>query len=109
MLLIDFSQVMFSNLMANIGPHAQNNIFNEDMLRHMILNSLRSYRQKFCHEYGELIIVCDSHNYWRSTFKEFFSICLIKRKKSLSPIVMRNTNNNKFAIFMTKFLTIRTK
>jgi 5'-3' exonuclease len=64
--------------MANIGPHAQNNIFNEDMLRHMILNSLRSYRQKFCHEYGEFIIACDGHNYWR---KEFFPFYKANRKK----------------------------
>jgi 5'-3' exonuclease len=44
----------------------------------MILNSLRSYRQKFCHEYGEFIIACDGHNYWR---KEFFPFYKANRKK----------------------------
>ena len=77
MLLLDFSQCMFSNLMANIKPYGQGDVFNEDMLRHMILNSLRSYRQKFPN-YGELIIVCDSRNYWR---KQIFPFYKASRKK----------------------------
>ena len=77
MILIDFSGIMFSSLMANIKPYSQGDVFDEDMLRHMILNSLRSYRQKF-HNYGEFIIVCDSHNYWR---KQLFTFYKANRKK----------------------------
>jgi len=77
MIIVDFSQCMFSNLMANIRP---NEIFDEGMLRHMVLNSLRSYRQKFCYEYGELVIACDSHNYWR---KNLFPFYKANRKKLL--------------------------
>jgi 5'-3' exonuclease len=80
MIIVDFSQVMFSNLMANIRPYSHNEVFDENMLRHMILNSLQSYRQKFVHEYGELVIACDSHNYWR---KSFFPHYKANRKKLL--------------------------
>jgi hypothetical protein len=37
----------------------------ENMLRHMILNTLRSNRMKFKDEFGELVICCDDKNYWR--------------------------------------------
>ena len=40
----------------------------EDMVRHMILNSLRMYRMKFCDEYGELVLCYDSKHYWRRDY-----------------------------------------
>ena len=40
----------------------------EDMVRHMILNSLRMYRMRFCDEYGELILCYDSKHYWRRDY-----------------------------------------
>ena len=36
-----------------------------DMVRHMILNSLRMYRSKYYSEYGELILCCDGRHSWR--------------------------------------------
>ena len=38
---------------------------NEDLVRHMVLNSLRGHNKKFRKEYGEMIIACDSKNVWR--------------------------------------------
>ena len=64
MIIVDLSQVMISNLMAQIGNHTNMEI-EEDLLRHMILNSIRSYNQKFKDEYGEMIIACDAGNNWR--------------------------------------------
>ena len=62
MILLDLNQVMISNLMIQIqGGKAD---LQEDLIRHMILNSIRMYRQKF-KEYGELVICCDDKNYWR--------------------------------------------
>ena len=40
----------------------------EDMVRHMILNSLRMYRMRFCDEYGELVLCYDSKHYWRRDY-----------------------------------------
>jgi len=35
------------------------------MVRHMVLNSLRMYRQKYHNEYGELVLCCDGRHSWR--------------------------------------------
>lgn len=61
MIIVDLQQVMIATLMRQLGAH-QNAILDENMLRHMILNVLRSYRVKFK---GEMIIACDSKNNWR--------------------------------------------
>ena len=40
-----------------------------NMVRHMVLNSLRMYRSKYHEEYGELVLCCDGRHSWR---KEHF-------------------------------------
>ena len=55
MIIVDLSQVMLSNLMMQIGNHTNAKI-EENMVRHMVLNSLRSYNQKFGAEYGEIVL-----------------------------------------------------
>lgn len=71
MILLDLNQVMISNLMMQIG-NSRNNEIEEDMLRHMVLNSLRLYRGKFSKDYGELIICCDDKNYWRKQIFPYY-------------------------------------
>jgi 5'-3' exonuclease len=78
MIIVDLSQVMLSNLMMQLGNHTNAQI-EENMIRHMVLNSLRSYKQKFSDEYGELIIACDNTNYWR---KQLFPYYKANRKKN---------------------------
>jgi hypothetical protein len=78
MIIVDLSQVMLSNLMMQIGNHTNAKI-EENMIRHMVLNSLRSYKQKFSAEYGELVIACDNTNYWR---KQLFPYYKANRKKN---------------------------
>lgn len=70
---------MLSNLFVTLGPHIETTEINEDLLRHFILNSLRSYRSKFKREFGELVITCDDSNYWR---KQIFPYYKASRKKS---------------------------
>ena len=82
MILIDLNQVMISNIMAQIGNH-HNAEIDENMLRHMILNTLRSLRNKFHNEYGELVICCDDKNYWRKRVYPFYKASRKKdREKS---------------------------
>jgi hypothetical protein len=69
---------MISNFMAQIGNHTNIKI-EEDLLRHMILNSLRSYKSKFGYEYGEMIIACDDKRSWR---KNIFPYYKANRKKA---------------------------
>lgn len=77
MIIVDLNQTMISNFMAQIGNHTNIKI-EEDLLRHMILNSLRGYNAKFRAEYGEMIIACDDKRYWR---REFFPYYKANRKK----------------------------
>jgi len=77
MILVDLNQVMISNLMMQIGGK-KNIAVEEDLVRHMVLNSLRIYRTKFFKKYGELVICCDDKNYWR---RELFPYYKIHRKK----------------------------
>jgi 5'-3' exonuclease len=71
MILVDLNQVMISNMMMQIGNH-QNAQIDENMLRHMILNTLRFNRQKFHKEFGELLITCDDKNNWRRQVLPFY-------------------------------------
>jgi len=78
MILVDFNQVMISNLMMQLGNHT-NIPIEEGLFRHMVINSLRSYKAKFGDEYGEIIIACDDKNYWR---KQAFPYYKANRKKA---------------------------
>lgn len=78
MILMDFNQICISNLMANIGNH-QNMPIDENILRHMILNSIRAYVVKFGKEFGELIICTDDKNYWR---RQLFPYYKAARRKA---------------------------
>jgi 5'-3' exonuclease len=77
-IIVDLNQVMLSNLLMQLGNHTNAQI-EENMVRHMILNSIRSYRMKFFSEYGELVIACDNTNYWR---RQYFPYYKANRKKA---------------------------
>lgn len=68
---------MISNFMASIGNHTNIKI-EEDLLRHMVLNSLRAYNHRFRMEYGEMVIACDDRRSWR---KQVFPYYKANRKK----------------------------
>lgn len=76
MILVDWSQVTISNLMAHTKTQSD---INEDMLRHMILNSLRNFRSMYNSKYGELVIAIDSRHYWR---RDVFPYYKALRKKA---------------------------
>lgn len=78
MILVDFNQVMISNLMMQLGNHT-NIPIEEGLFRHMVINSLRTYKTKFSKDYGELVIACDDKNYWR---KQYFPYYKANRKKN---------------------------
>ena len=78
MIILDLSQVMLSNIMMQLGNHTNAEV-EEGMVRHMVLNSIRSYRSKFGDEYGELVIACDNKNYWR---RQLFPYYKANRKKN---------------------------
>ena len=58
MILIDFSQTIIAGLMAQLK--ITDGEISEDMLRHMILNSLRNYQKRYSEEYGEIVLCTDA-------------------------------------------------
>ena len=77
MILIDMNQVCISNLMMQIGSKRQNDV-DENLVRHMVLNSVRMYRSRFSEEFGELVLCYDSKKYWR---RDYFPNYKSNRKK----------------------------
>ena len=77
-MIIDFSQVAIGSLQSAIASMRMKNM-DKDMYRHLILNSLRNVVFKFKNDYKEIIIACDSRNYWR---KDVFPYYKAGRKKS---------------------------
>ena len=77
MILVDFSQVMISNIMMQLANNESK--LEEDMVRHMVLSSLRLYKRKFGAEYGEIVICADGPSYWR---REIFPQYKAGRRKA---------------------------
>lgn len=70
MILLDLNQVVIANLMQErtLGKEA----IDEGLIRHMVVNSIRSYVSKFRGRYGELVICCDNRHYWRKSVFPFY-------------------------------------
>lgn len=64
--------------MIQVGNHTNLEI-DENLFRHMVLNSIRGINSKFSSEYGELVIACDAPRSWR---KEIFPYYKANRKKA---------------------------
>jgi len=67
MILVDMNQISVASVMMHLHMTKKTKP-EEDMVRHMILNSLRMYRMKFCDEFGELVLCYDSKHYWRRDY-----------------------------------------
>ncbi len=77
MILVDMNQVTISNLMIQMKDEP----LSEDLVRHMVLNSLRSYKTKFSKDFGELVLCYDDKHCWR---KDYFPYYKQNRKKARS-------------------------
>ena len=74
MIIVDYSQIALSNIIIQ-------KIQDKDLIRHMILNSLRMYNKKYRDEYGQMVLACDGFGSWR---KDFFPEYKAARKKNRS-------------------------
>ena len=73
MILLDFSGIAIAPVvMGKVGSN------DENLIRHMILNSIRMYKQKF-KSYGDMVIVADAGGNWR---KDAYPEYKGKRKKT---------------------------
>jgi len=71
MILLDYSQIALSNIIVQ-------KLNDENMIRHMILNSIRMYNKRYRAEYGQMVICADGMNTWR---KQYFPEYKANRKK----------------------------
>ena len=78
MILVDLNQVLISNLMAQTRGQLEE-LPDKNILRHMVINSLRGYNLKFREEYGTQVLCADGANPWR---RDFFPNYKYKRKQS---------------------------
>ena len=78
MILVDMSQISLASMMMHLNMNKTTKP-DENMVRHMILNSLRMYRSRFKQEFGELVLCFDSRHYWR---RDHFPNYKAGRKKS---------------------------
>lgn len=74
MILIDNTQLLLSTIFAQVKDIST---IDEEMVRHIALNTYRMYRTKFKGKYGE-IVLCQDANSWR---KEVFPHYKANRKK----------------------------
>lgn len=65
MIVIDYNGI------AIAGVVVQKLEINEDLIRHMILNSIRMYNKKFRDEYGQVVIACDARTWRRDYFPNY--------------------------------------
>lgn len=80
MILLDYSQVALSTIFQfsnDLKKSDDNEKQVVNIVRHAVLTGLKAYKKKFAREYGEVILACDSHNYWR---KEIFPQYKANRK-----------------------------
>ena len=77
-ILVDYNQVILASLFASIGNHHDVEL-DENLIRHMFLNSLRLNRKKFFEEYGEIVICADNKNVWR---RDVFPYYKANRRKA---------------------------
>lgn len=81
MILVDLNQVLLAGLMAQIANAKPKLKLEEHLIRHMILNIIRTHLRNFRKDYGEVVLCADNRKYWR---KEYFPFYKAGRKKSRS-------------------------
>lgn len=72
MIIIDYSAIALASVFINKTN-------DEELIRHMVLNTIRMYRTKFKEEYGEVVLAVDGMGNWR---KELFPQYKANRKKA---------------------------
>tara|TARA_Y100001937_G_scaffold122147_1_gene182031 strand:- start:2350 stop:3198 length:849 start_codon:yes stop_codon:yes gene_type:complete len=78
MIILDMNQISVASLMMQLNM-SKTDVVDENMVRHMILNSVRMYRTQFVKDYGEIVLAWDSKHYWR---RDYFPHYKKNRRKS---------------------------
>ncbi len=72
MILVDYSQVALAAILTFQRELKGTESEVKNLIRHVTLSTLKSYKKKYGKEYGELVICCDGRKYWRRDVFEFY-------------------------------------
>ena len=72
MILVDYSQVALAAILTFQRELKGDEAEVKNLIRHVTLSTLKSYKKKYGKDYGELVICCDGRKYWRKEFFEFY-------------------------------------
>lgn len=78
MILIDYSQVALSAILTFQRELKGSEVEIKNLIRHVTLSTIKSFKKKYGKEYGEVVICCDGRKYWR---RDFFQYYKASRKK----------------------------
>jgi len=79
MILIDYSQVALATILTFQRELKGNEDEVKNLIRHVTLSTIKSYKKKYGKEYGQVVIATDGRQYWR---KEAFEYYKASRKKN---------------------------
>jgi hypothetical protein len=79
LILVDYSQVALAAILTFQRELKGTESEVKNLIRHVTLSTIKSYKKKYGKEYGEMVICCDGRKYWR---KEFFEQYKGSRKKN---------------------------
>ncbi len=77
--MVDYSQCALAAILSFQRELKGDEAEVKNLIRHVTLSTLKSYKKKYGAEYGEMVICCDGRKYWR---KEFFEHYKGSRKKN---------------------------
>lgn len=78
MILVDYSQVALSAILTFQRELKGTESEVKNLIRHVTLSTIKSYKKKYGKEYGEIVIACDGRKYWR---RDIFPHYKASRKK----------------------------
>ena len=79
MILVDYSQVALATILTFQRELRGDEAEVKNLIRHVVLSTIKSYKKKYGKEYGQIVIAADGRKYWR---KEVFEHYKASRKKA---------------------------
>ena len=72
MILVDYSQVALSAILTFQRELKGTESEVKNLIRHVTLSTIKSYKKKYGKDYGDIVICCDGRKYWRRDFFEHY-------------------------------------
>jgi hypothetical protein len=72
LILIDYSQVALAAILTFQRELKGSESEIKNLIRHVTLSTIKSYKKKYGKEYGDVVICCDGRKYWRKEFFEYY-------------------------------------